>query len=507
MEVLFAIGVLTIGLLGVAHILPVATNNAANALKTDRTVEEVNNRVATDLAELRGSFESVIVAENSLTRFDVTRRRYREVNTASFGAAIAAYEARPALVPDQPNLPDAFCIDPWFLSAAATVRDDDPAGMNPDTNRNGYDRTMFPCFDPRYHPISFSPSASIASSSPLQWDGPRFTRVSLSFDGSSGFLSSLTSRASTLRADGLSIVHPEDSSRPPGIFVQRSGNGLNSLARNTVSSNFSSIVMMSRIQQGSNLFNAAVVTMEDRQVVTVPNGGALAHQLTPHTVFDPSIENQPPPDDAEKLFPGEQLGYVSFADRPFGFGGGGEFTFRTNAFVKPDVGDNDWIMLMRRDYHRVPDVVDYSTATPSVVTTIAPTVVPGALHFAWYRIADVVQEPTLDSTGSYFQTTLSVRGPDWIFHPIQTVVQAAPVIYGPPYYGLTTGVAPAQVQPQPTWGTPPSFNLDNMPARGAGPAPNVGSTPLSAFYEHQDYGTFVVIMPDVVSVRQFQVQL
>ncbi|MEL6110328.1 MAG: hypothetical protein AAFU85_30335 [Planctomycetota bacterium] len=268
--------------------------------------------------------------------------------------------------------------------------------------------------------------------------------------------------------------------------------------------------MMSRVQQGSNLFNAAVVTMEDRQIVTVPNGGTLlAHQLTPHTVADPGIENQPPPADSERLFPGEQLGYVTFADRPFEGGGAGEFTFRTNAFVKPDVGDGDWVLLMRRDYQRVPDVVDYSAGAQVVISpALPPTVLPGTLHFGWYRIADVVQEPQQDATNGYYQTTLSVRGPDWTFHPIQTVVQTAPLIYAPPYYGLARDVPTADgLQPQPAWGSPPSFNFDDMPARGVGPGANVGTLPLSPLYEHQDYGTFVVIMPDVVSVRQFQVQL
>ncbi|MEO1525446.1 MAG: hypothetical protein AAFX06_08415, partial [Planctomycetota bacterium] len=268
MEVLFAIGVLTIGLLGVAHILPVATNNAANALRKDRAVEEVSNRVARDLAQLQSSFDNVIVAERSLLRYNGVggQRRFTEQSTATFGAFIAGYD--PALAPapangrpQQPQLPDAFCIDPWFLSATNTLRDD--TGADPDDNRNGYDRTLFPCFDPRYDPIANSPSAALSlSTRPASrgrlWDGPRFTRVAPSFDGSTGFLSQMASEFSVREGDALSLVHPEDSSRASGLFVQRSSNGggtgSNSMARNTVRSRYSSIVMLARSQPGSSLF-------------------------------------------------------------------------------------------------------------------------------------------------------------------------------------------------------------------------------------------------------------
>ena len=41
MEVLFAIGVLTVGLLGIASVLPVASDTAARTLQRDKATEEV----------------------------------------------------------------------------------------------------------------------------------------------------------------------------------------------------------------------------------------------------------------------------------------------------------------------------------------------------------------------------------------------------------------------------------------------------------------------------------
>jgi len=490
MEVLFAIAVLTIGLLGVASILPVATNNAANAIQIDRAIEEINNRIATDMANVSSDFTEVIVGNNSLAAFNAPpgnpnfrnafnippSARFKAISTFEFGNHLNQYDLNYGVVtpatpypPNQSNLPDAFCIDPWFLSAANTLRDD----TGPNDTRNGYDRTVFPCYDPRYQPINNSPSAALTSSIALDWDTPRFTRVAIPFEGSEGVLSAASAQAATRRSDDFSVVVPDDTTRGPGLFVQRGGNAVGSLTKNTVSSRYSSIVLMSRSEPGSNLFDAAVVTMVDREAVTVPGGGpGLAHNLSPYAAADPSIENGPPPADNELVYGGEQLGYVTQSDRPFTGGGGGEFIFRTSAFVKPDVGDSDWLMLMRREYTRDP-----ATGIP----------LPGALRFAWYQVSDVIVQPTIVNLAGVtsWQTQVAVRGPDWVFHPIQ--VQPFTNSYGAPYYGNAT---------QPSWGNVPAFDYDSMPRN---------SDPVG--FEHQDFGTLVVLMPDVVSVKRFQIQL
>ncbi|WP_182865787.1 type IV pilus modification PilV family protein [Rhodopirellula sp. JC639] len=504
MEVLFAIAVLTIGLLGVASILPVATNNAANALQIDRAIEEINNRVATDMARLRGSFTEVIVANNSFSEFNAPTgsftntnafnappaARFKSISTAEFGSHLSQYDVNypvdTGAPTNQARMPDAFCIDPWFLCATNNLRDDTNA-TNPNQLRNGYDRTVFPCFDPRYHCVGYSPSDALDSyipvpgsaPSPAMWNLPRFTRLALPHDGNSGLLSAAGARALTLRSDEFSLFNPKDRTLGPGLFVQRSANAAHSLTRNTVSSRFSSIVLMSRSKPGSNLFDAAVVTMQDRQVVTVPGAGpALAHQLGPYTATDPTIVNGPPPPEDQLLYPGEQLGYVSVADGPFVGGGGGEFKFRTSRYVLPNLNDNDWLMLMRREY---------------VTDPVTGAVVPQTLKFAWFQVSDVTGQPTVitDPNGVVcIETQVAVRGPDWVFHPIQVQPFApASTTYAAPYYG-----APSQ----PSWGTAPAFNYDNMMDTSA-------SDP--AGYKKQDFGTVVVIMPDVVSVKPFQVQL
>lgn len=499
MEVLFAIGVLTIGMLGVASLLPVATNNASMALKTDRAVEEINNRIATEIADMAGSFDEVVIANNSDASFTATDLRFNEVSTDSFATTIAGYEKHgSAVAATQPSLPDAFVIDPWFLTAAGTIRAD---SSNPGTERNGYDRTMYPCYDPRMHPYNVSPTEAIGNSlggGPTfakQVDLPRFTRIGLSFNGTS-LLSAMNAETNARRSDDFSIFVPEDRTRPPGLFVQRSTNNAASLKKNTVSSRFSSIVTMARSDVGSNVFNAAVVTMQDRKVVTVPGGyfdGAIprpasgdlpAHDLRPYAAFLPDDPGNPRGFAREEnmVFPGEQIGYVSESQRPISGGGGGEFVFRTSRYVKPEISSGDWVMLMRREYTRDP-------------VSATPIIVPTTLKYAWYRVADVVKQPAVVTRAgvALYETHIAVDGPDWVFHPIQTAffTSFTPPYYAPPYFPNSAAA------PRPSWGTPPSFVLDNMPANNTDP---VG-------YNHFDYGTTIVLAPDVVSVRQFQVRL
>ncbi|MEO1618272.1 MAG: hypothetical protein AAFV88_20640 [Planctomycetota bacterium] len=503
MEVLFAIAVLTIGMLGVASILPVATNSAANTLKVDRAVEEVNNRVATDLARLRNSFENITVPNNSLSAFNTpgsykSGQRFSTISTFDFRAHLNVYDwtraavtVPPAPAIAQPALPDAFCIDPWFISASTNLRDDTGT-----TEPNGYDRTVFPCYDPRYIPYQFSPSDPISGQLNSHWDLPRFTRVALPHDTAQGLLSSLGAERLMRESDDFNVVTPEDTTKGPGIFVQRSGNSSRSPARNKVSSRFSSIVLMSRSATGSNLFDTSIVTMQDRQVVTVPGGdvsrpiaGTPAFNLEEYAAYDPTDTSRPPPTDDELLFEGEQLGYVSFADRPL-VGGGGEFAFRTSRFVVPQVEVGDWLMLMRREYSR-PLVLNVAGTA-----RVPGPIVPGVLRFAWFKVREVVIEPTivtpaagLGSGVACFETRVSVSGPDWVFHPTQV---RSGTVYAPPYSGTA-----------PTWAGPPEFNFDNMAARGADPnAATVGTV-----YEHQDYGTIVTLVPSVINVKAIQIQL
>jgi hypothetical protein len=66
MEVIFAVGVLLIGLLGIASILPVAANNANNALRSDATTAAIENQISNAVGRLPERLTYVDVPNSSL---------------------------------------------------------------------------------------------------------------------------------------------------------------------------------------------------------------------------------------------------------------------------------------------------------------------------------------------------------------------------------------------------------------------------------------------------------
>lgn len=476
MEVLFAIGVLTVGLLGIASILPVALDNARTALDSDRSVEEINNRAALELARIGDRMDRITVANNSRVAFESTNtvwsgRRYRELGLADF--------------------PSEFVIDPWFLFASDNLRDD--SGPNPDANRNAYNRGLFPCYDARYEPITLSPSASIGNST---WDTPRLARVALPLADSAGHPSYLLAEQLARNADDLSLIQATDSTKAPGLFVKQANSPAVSPATTEVSGHYSSIVMMRRTS-ASNLYEATVVTMRDRQVLIspsdmpIPNSGnppAIfptvgsphpAFNLTPFVAAAPDTRNPP---NSSLVYEGETLGYVTYAPSPFVGGGGGEFSFRHSAFSSPDIRSGDWVLLMRREYGVNPnDVTPISNSSPPYPE---PTGIPGRLLYEWYRVSSVSQPPTLDDEDNptYYETTITVRGADWVFHPSQ--IHTDDFGFLPPYPNFQTN---SNIYP-------PLLN-------------SIRPVYDSSVVGHPKLGTVIVLMPSVVGVQKFQIQL
>ena len=72
MEVIFAIGVLLIGLLGIASILPVAANNANNALRSDATTAAIENQISNAVGRLPERLTHIDVPNSSLVAFQAS---------------------------------------------------------------------------------------------------------------------------------------------------------------------------------------------------------------------------------------------------------------------------------------------------------------------------------------------------------------------------------------------------------------------------------------------------
>ena len=374
LEVIFAVGVLLIGILGLAAVLPIAANNAQNALDRDRARESYLNQEATrnilglnDVAK----FKSYFYASSNPNVYHPNNpsARYLSVNVSTTG-----------------NLPEAFCVDPWFLTAANAVRP--PQAQE----RNNYDRGYFPCYDNKFHPRTGNPADPPSGS--MQWGNCRLRRIGIS-DITNPKYHALLSRDQ----DTISLIESEDGSRLPGIFAKRSNLGIP--VRSNLAGKYSYMMTLRRDGTGN------VIVFRDRQIAINPQGvfGNLQldprdrHHLHSYTALPFAARSNIPI--AQQTFAEERVGYVTYADRVFD-GSGGSFVYESSQYVDPSVSQGDWVMLLRRNYTRNQQ---------------------GDLQFAWCQIGSVDEGPTLNN-GRY-QTKITVSKLAWRFHPIQSFTRYA----------------------------------------------------------------------------------
>ncbi len=182
-EVVFAIGVILIGLLGLISILPLAGRRAQDAI--DLNVGAVmGERVLKELESRR-----------YLTNGRLKRLRADTSDGTSLND-IPTLTISPAL--------NSFCIDPIFASSSAPL----PAPATP----NGYTRATFPFYRPTHNPLADPSTAS--STAPLGWPTaqPRMTRVGIFKTVSTidVFLSSAEALAIVENPDDLIVTRPDD---------------------------------------------------------------------------------------------------------------------------------------------------------------------------------------------------------------------------------------------------------------------------------------------------------
>ena len=449
LEVIFATGVLLIGLMGLAAVLPVATNNARRSLESDRSKEVFNNQDAT--RSLRGLndvslLSSYFYGENSLTRFRVQKSDFLSGKSTKSPALYPTVDVTGIV-----DLPPVFCVDPWFLTAANTARDDTTTDGVDFPNMNGFDRSLFPCYDEYYDP-SQSPSLKIERNA--IWAGRRMPRVSISQITSVDYNEVMANDF-----DAISVVlNPDDKSLPPGLFVKRANDGLTRTST-SLKGRYSYLMTMRRNGTGH------IVVFKDRNVVidqtgdyglndvlgnTAPNGPR--HKLTPYNADAFGAGNAL---SSETTFADERIGWVTQAKKVLR-GNSGSFEFRTNKYVDPNVLPGDWVMLLRRNYAIIPGPIK----RPPVARD---------LDYAWCQVLSVDQPAAL--VGDYYTSRITVSDVNWLFHPLQA-------------YDQLLGFGPYR-KGEPPKGWDESENYDG----------DINDEYL--------YGTIVVLMKDVVSVRPF----
>ena len=488
-------GVLLVGLGGLAAIMGVATDTAKEVLEVNLATEASRND--TSLQTIRGTNGLVAVSQQPNNLASQAPPRYEDRDTATFPIA---------------DKYDMYVLDPWFITAGTTLRPD-PA--------NGYDRSLFPCYDDRLDVINHGPHEAIANSltglwaptlpradfDPLTaantahvdpvgppwvdtWAGgtvpetyPLGRRLVRLLPGTR--INAAMEQYNATRATNVSIaLDPTRELRDAGLSVLGSATLGNRTTTNIRSpQSFISLVD----DTGADLVVTTIV-VENRRVAPNPNGsfdsptaaGGQRQRLDPYPVAADGADDGTDP--TQTNYRGERLAYVTYAEAPI-VDNKGTFTMTCHRSVDPRVRVGGYLLLLRRNYSFI---------------TSAPFRTLGKLDYSFVRIESIESEPELDTVAGVYRATVTVSGKDWLFHPIQSY---RPGLQGRgPYVGRFFPAFPAIDYSIPS-GVQTNAAGDNLGIYDAGTVSASGSNTGHTGTEGDPlYGTEVVILDNVISV-------
>ncbi|MDG2220252.1 MAG: hypothetical protein P8L85_02670 [Rubripirellula sp.] len=299
-EVVFAIGVILIGLLGLLSILPLAGRRAQDAI--DLNVGAVmGEQVLKDLQSQR------------YLSSDRLKRLRGNVNDDLL-SDIQVLTANPDL--------NSFCIDPLFASSSVT----------PAVNTNGYTRRWFPYYERIHNPL-LDPSTESNNWPTAQ---PRMTRVGIyktlpavppTTPARDVFLSTSEALAIVENSDDLLVSRPDDQTRNATFKDSE----LTAIA--------GQLPYSARIPKGEFTWVATVNPMP---------GGVYASVSI--VVMKKRERNftlpETPATNAQANAVGERLTYVTYASG-FRGGAGGTIHLVSADNTVPEIQSSDWVMLSR----------------------------------------------------------------------------------------------------------------------------------------------------------------
>ncbi|NND96420.1 MAG: hypothetical protein HKN47_03715 [Pirellulaceae bacterium] len=392
-EVMFAMSVALIGLVGLISVLPIAGRRTQDAINLN------------DGAALAHSVFDELKARDLLKPSAWTVRFDNIAAPGSF------HDIDPnGTVTNVLDFTDAWCIDPLFVSAPESQIDEASGGYfrlyDPATG-NGYRRTLFPYYRAEQNPLVdpslsegntpmggpadtrwWTPTAFGTNNTSSASDGDfgaRMIRVGLARRGVPLTMQAGRESESTVDdRDGVATTETKDRTLNVTLQGQKAVFGGSDFGKQLTDGSLSWIATVNRLP-GTNFANVSVVILRnrDRGFVTYPavdGGGAT-----------------PVADEPGKNALDERLAYVTYATG-FSGGAGGTIHLVGAANTPSNISTNDWIMLSRRtvagnDFHR------------------------------WYRIVSVTLEaqegtftdPVHGGTRAVWQHKLFLDGPDWSF--------------------------------------------------------------------------------------------
>lgn len=298
-EVIFSIGVMLVGLVGLVAIIPVAGQQSADSISATA-----------------GSNLALSTIENLQDRRFLSNGRVRPVPPTT--AATVAN-----LTTDDPARPvPSYCYDPMFASSTTV-----PANLP----NNSYNQSLFPYYNPTSN-IFADPSSDTTAGGYTPWPAaqPRLVRAGLARDDTPTlFVSAQYASESTESVDDLIITRPRDKSLDSRMDDGNltAVNGGLTYGKRITSGQFSWFATVDPFE-GQQFASASVVVMRNRErLFDIPLG-----------VIPPSTP------DGNAVH--ERITYVTFASG-FSGGAGGLIHIVGNANTVDDVNVGDWVMLSR----------------------------------------------------------------------------------------------------------------------------------------------------------------
>ncbi|WP_153555171.1 type IV pilus modification PilV family protein [Roseimaritima sediminicola] len=427
-EVLFAIGVILIGLVGVVALIPIAGRDAGEALRLDAA-----NRIASSAAaELSGrnlrSLDGLVfldidpmnddgmtpptIIDSSTDHADAKPQLMQATPPANSRIRVVKdLLDRPRFLFPPPGNPvgrecaglDApgfalsfnpsagfretrmasFCIDPDFIAKNATT-----AVLPMSGPRNAYQTARFPYYSEWYSALT-PPSAAlpgVGTRPPL----PRMYRVGVG--SASSFVASMVADALT-QADGSLMMHrPKDRTLPPSQVMNNMDAGSSVPGSRRSAGRYTWLATVTPPLDGSLHYNVTVVVIESREAYANTYDFASAPA-------SPSAEENPA---SERVF---------WVTNPVQLGSTIEVSMYGPETVDADVRPGEWVMLSRQVYE-----------TDGSGTPVRPHSTQPAVH-RWYRVQRILgkeegpfnNQPPFTTLSGVWKRQVILEGPPWQF--------------------------------------------------------------------------------------------
>lgn len=296
MEVIFAIGVVMIGLLGLLSILPLAGRRAQESVSLS-VGPVIGQQVMGELA----------------SRDFLDDGRLRPIRATNSTAVVNLSHSATATV-------TSFCIDPIFASS----------NTPPTSLDNGYSAAFFPYYRPLHNPL-VDPSTN-STTWPMASPQPRLVRVGIARANSAATLIGVQEALELAESqDDLFVNKPKDKTVSSQFRV-----GETDLEAVT-----GGLPYGKRIPRGDFSWIATVNPLPDGQYASV---SVVVFKKRIRNFQSPTGTTAPSTPDGNGV--GERLAYVTYATG-FSGGAGGELHLISNINTVSDLQSNDWMMLSR----------------------------------------------------------------------------------------------------------------------------------------------------------------